>query len=59
MFEHFTADGSELHAKGQRVREIGLRKVEMMTKPYTRMRMEPVLTRGLGEPISPKAGKLT
>lgn len=52
MFEHFTGEGSEAHAKGQKVREIGLRKVEMMTKPYTRQRLEPVMIRGCGEPIS-------
>ena len=29
MFEHFTQEGSDLHAKGERVREIGLRKLEL------------------------------
>jgi quinol monooxygenase YgiN len=52
MFEHFTGEGSDLHAKGPRVREIGLRKLDLMTKPYTRMRMEPVMIRGCGEPIN-------
>jgi len=56
MFEHFTQEGSDLHAKGERVREIGLRKLELMTQPYERMRMEPVRLRGLGEPIA-AAGK--
>lgn len=52
MYEHFTQEGSDLHAKGARVREVGLRKVEMMTKQYTRMKLEPVRLKGVGEPIS-------
>jgi quinol monooxygenase YgiN len=56
MFEHFTQEGSDLHAKGPRVRDVGLRKLELMVKPYTRMQLEPVLIRGCGEPINASKG---
>jgi len=51
MYEHFTQEGSDRHAKGPLVREIGLRKLDLMGKRYERMRMEPVLLRGVGESI--------
>jgi quinol monooxygenase YgiN len=58
MFEHFTQEGSDRHAKGTRVPEIGLRKVEKMTQPYTRTKLEPVLLRGIGTPLAEPTRRL-
>ena len=55
MFEHFTQQGSDQHAKGPKLQEIGAKLTALMVQPYTRMEMQPVLTQGCGEPIAVRA----
>ena len=51
MFEHFTQEGSDQHAKKSKMREVGAKLTDLMIKPYTRMALQPVMIKGCGEPI--------
>ena len=51
MFEHFTQEGSDQHAKKSKIREVGAKLTDLMIKPYTRLALQPVLIKGCGEPI--------
>jgi len=56
MFEHFTDEGSALHAKGPRVRDPGGRLMRLLVAPRERVQLEPVLLRGLGKSIQEDEG---
>ena len=51
MFEHFTDEGSDRHAKGPLVRDPGGRLMKLLIAPRERVQLEPVILRGCGEPI--------
>lgn len=52
MFEHFTARGSENHAKGPLMQEAGQRLAKLFMTPYERLLLDPILFVGCGEPIA-------
>lgn len=51
MFEYFTAAGSENHATCERIFPPGRRQLALMTEPYSRVLLDPVIVMGCGEPI--------
>lgn len=51
MFEYFTEAGSERHSVGPLMMERGTKLVELMTEPYERVLLDPVIALGCGETI--------
>jgi quinol monooxygenase YgiN len=51
MFEHFTAEGSAVHATGPKIFKIGTEQLTYLVEPYCRVELDPVIVHGCGKPV--------